>query len=1338
MYRIKTITFINTLLAVSLLMVTSCMDPSIEDELDERPIRLAANRSFDATRAVTTNIQGAVFDAGEQINVWITGESNDVTTTTQIGDFPCVFTTGTASGGSNALTIAADKQPYYHYGKNSVAHIYAAYPANNDVNVTPAMTTFTVQSDQRTVQAYKNSDLMMVPPFDHNKTADIVSLPFKHKMAKLIVTAIADDGVTVDGELTIGGVKRSVDIDVASGDFTSTYHVFDETEGSTTGERSEILMLNGGAVLFPPQEVTAVRFITVTGTKDGVAQAAQFNIMEKTFQEGRVYKLNLHIGKDDFTPNADGSPHVSTITGWSSDFDELTVTPSGGYAGVQIATIDGVVSTMDQTVTADDLEDGCYVHNGTARCPKPAVTYGTTDPVRLIEGADFRFAYIDNVNSGTAIAMVIGQGSYAGLAAMQEFTIKRAKGRIYFDEGSDKTGENAVAFNPDENIGAVVARNTGDGDILYSVIADGDDESTDCASVDPIDGTVIIQNVGKCTILATASSGRNYDYVSPNNTCKYKIHINPKEVKVGNLTVTYAPTEFTFDDTDKKLTSLVVADGEHTLVEDVDYTYTFTNNRHHGDAKLTITGKGNYNESTKIEIAIPINQAKPTITVKETELALGVQTSTAPKTRKKTREATTQDWAASKIRFSLSPTSDVKSNEYVSVNNNGLLTGLKAHPEGGKTTVYVSIVADDSEHHDWVAAEQKSFDVKVYQSDFTFRIKRYSYSDYREPQLHILSDGTPEGAHTEWICPAKGEWQIDCYGAQGGSTPKHTTERTGHRRTSSDWGAAIVAEDAANGYGIYTNQGTGGRGAHIAGRIYLTKNMKLHVNLGQKGRSIYPGEQRLRGTAAEICTVVDQATAYANATGRTPNGNKVNRGKNGGKKNGDLSFIKAGDYEWAAFAWNGGGGMVWGAHNMEHYPELYVQDNWFLGNGAGTGRSVVAVGPDADVAKTGNSYAMFPVTGGGGATDVSLAWDEEGGVYTPPELFVDADRTSNINYSYIDNSNTNGSRTFSFESISPRYTRANGGTFEKWMAAHNMVNREYGVGVQGDDQYKVGLKWKNPAHLFSRIIVAAGGGGALYYDSSNTFGDGGDGGAWEGTRGLFQDYGEGGYINAAGRGGIWQNWKMGSSNSRTNGDDRTDEYTCTGLATNYPSDMVYSDGPLGGGWSGTDGMFGEGGNTFQPGQGCGGGGGGWYGGGAGCEDGSNGPGGGGSSFIWTDQESVRTYVSSQRTQRSNFDINHSVTFGPPKLMYKFYNTIDADYLNYNGFYPEVWHKKAANFYKFMPTNSTVKAEKNQSDGRKSELGIECPFFHQIVTKDAGANAGDGWAKITLVEIDDEQ
>ena len=1326
----------------TILIVFSCVDPDLESEIDERPILLMAGKAYDPTRAVveTTELQSTMFEEGEKINVWITGESDDVTTTTEIGDYPCVFTTREAVDGKNLLDISPEKQPYYHVGRNSRAHIFAAYPANEQVNVTLEMTKFTVQSDQTTPEGYKNSDLMMVEPFDHNKTANIVNLPFKHKMTKLIVNAIGDSDdnntITIDNVVTIGYIQRSVDIDVANGrlllstdpQHAGEYAVSDDNPNEPT--QRTIQILNGGAALFPPQFLrSATGFIKVTGTLNGTPATALFDIINKNFEEGRVYKLNLHIGKDNFTPNSDNSPNTSTITGWSEDYDELTVTPSGGYAGVQIATIDGHVAEMDNTLTPDEIKDGNYLYTGKPCCPRPQVTYGTTDPKVLTEGIDFRYVYVDNVNAGTnSQVMVLGIGSYAGLAALKPFRIERATAKISFAENSDTI----VAFNPDENIGFKRLINTGDGNVTYSVIADGEDEDAGCASVDPVDGVVTLQNQGKCTIKATAATGRNYDYPGEDNTCTYKLTIQPREVKVGNLTVTYEPLFFTFDGTEKKMTKLVVADDEHTLVEGVDYTYTFKDKEgryegapvHHGTALLTVTGKGNYDKNTKIEIEIPINQAKPTLTVKTTDLALGQYKAAAPKDRRKTREATTEEWAKANIRYSLSASEDVTENTYVRVGKkNGLLTGLAVHStentSDGSTTVYVNVDADTSQYHDWVAADQKSFNVKVYQSDFTFKIKRYAYSDYREPQLHIESDGIPEGAHTRWVCPAKGEWQIDCYGAQGGTTPKYTTERLNHYRTQANSAGPVIKQ------GEYPNQGQGGRGAHIAGRIKLPKGMVLHVNLGQKGRVVYPGEQRLRGTESEICTVVSKANLTTTAGSSTKNGNMVNRGHSGGKVNGNLGYIKAGDYEWAAFAWNGGGGMIWGAHHMYQFPWFYVQDNYWLGNCGTTARSPAAVTAEAMGSfanQMGQSFAMFPITGGGGATDVSLAWDEDGGVYTPPTTYTEAELTSTEKYTYSDQN-----RAFSYDASKYDYR------FEKWMTAHNMVNREYGVGVNGDDKNMVGLQWKNPAHLYSRIIVAGGGGGALYYDSSNTFGDGGNGGAWEGTRGLWQDYGEGGYINAGGRGGIMRNWKMGTESHRQ--DNRVSEYNCSGQSTTYPSDLCYNDGPNGGGWSGTDGMFGEGGNTFQPAQGCGGGGGGWYGGGAGNEDYDNGPGGGGSSFLWTDKESLHTYVSSAQVPRSAFTytgINHTVSWGSERKLYENYDYLDVDYKNYNGFEPEKWHKKAANFYQFMPTNATARLT------RGSNLGIECPFFHQVVTKDAGANAGDGWAKITLVEIDDDQ
>ena len=1378
--------------AAMTIVVAACVDRDLEDEFDETPIRFSAQQSFSATRAVTTNVQDALFDSGEEINIFLKASADGGETWTEKiydknGDeisYPIVYTAQASTGTTNQLTPKAgiSKQPYYPLNpvngsaSDVKAEIFAAYPNT----VTASTSVFTVQTDQTTKENYKASDLMLVKPFDHAKNKEVVTLPFKHKMAKLIINAIADDGVEIDDVITVSDIYGSVKMDFNNGDLDygtvgwvdeKSLPIVGDADGKIADDEENpastttITMLNGGAVVFPAQYIAqATNFITIKGKdKNRKEQTAQFGILDKTFYEGRVYKLNIHIGSVAFNPNKDGSPHLTVITGWSEDYDELTLTPEKGYRNVSIDDIDGKLILEGSSVSGTCDSDGgaveevfneetpsqslgnYYVYskdadnNPIACCPTPKVIYegdeseGIAD-IELTAGTDFRYVYVDNKRAGDkAQVMIVGTGSYVGLAALKPYTIRRAKGKISFPEGSDKTSDNAVDYEPDQSIPLVSAINTGDGVVTYSVIADGEDETTDCASVDPVDGIVTMQSIGKCTIKATAVSGRNFDYPEPDNTCTYKVEIKVKKVQKGNLTITYEPHSFTYDGTEKQLTKLVVADGEHTLAEGEDYEYTLTDSLgryeglpiHHGTALLTIKGKGNYDKNTKIEIGIPIKQATPTLTVKETDMALGEYRAAAPKDRRKTREATTEEWAQNSIRYSVSATENTKDNDVLTVTDKGLLTGkvlkeeIDDQPVAAKsTTVYVQVAADESTYQDWKASEQKSFKVTVYRSDFTFKIKRYTISPYREKQLHIMSDGVPEGAHTVWNCPAKGDWQIDCYGAQGGDTPKYTTEKVGVRRTTAP---AIVDT-------TYANQGHGGRGAHIAGRINLPKNQVLHVNLGQKGRNIYPGEQRLRWKTQP------SGTASALKTG--------NRGSNGGKVNGDLSTLKAGDYEWAAFAWNGGGGFIWGGRCMI-YVTFYNQDNSWVGHEGASALSPLANGTTGSATGSGQSYASFPITGGGGATDVSLAWDDEGGVYTPPTTYTDDDRSSTTQFSYVDNSRTDGTLTFTYDpSVSPKYTRKSGGTFEKWMTAHNMVNREKGVGTKGetgteedkksDANREVGLQWKNPAHLYSRIIVAGGGGGALYYDSNDVFGDGGNGGVWEGTRGLRQDYGEGGYINAGGRGGIWTNWKMGGTRRD---DDRTSEWVASSSTTNYPSDLTYNDGGNGGGWTGTDGMFGEGGTTFQPAQGCGGGGGGWYGGGAGNEDYDNGPGGGGSSFMWTDKESLHTYVSSSQVARSAFTntgINHTVQWGASRLLYQNYDYLDVDYKTYNGFSPEKWHKKASNFYQFMPTNETARS------GRGSNLGIECPFFHEVVTKDTGANSGDGWAKITLVEIDEDQ
>ena len=240
------------LLATTVLSAASCADVMTEDDIFGKPIRLSAGRSFDFTRAAT-DIQGPVFDANEEVNVFIKGTSETVTTPTAIGSYPTVFTTSqpvsSVDGEYNELEPPAGATPHYLEGNSSKITVTACYPKE----VTASTTTFTVKEDQTSDADYKASDLMMVVPNDYNKNNETIKLPFEHKMAKLIISAIGDPGVTMDGTITLGsttgvglgsGIYRSVDISVENGDFTTPLNY---NTNAGLSNKGPIVMTNGGA-----------------------------------------------------------------------------------------------------------------------------------------------------------------------------------------------------------------------------------------------------------------------------------------------------------------------------------------------------------------------------------------------------------------------------------------------------------------------------------------------------------------------------------------------------------------------------------------------------------------------------------------------------------------------------------------------------------------------------------------------------------------------------------------------------------------------------------------------------------------------------------------------------------------------------------------------------------------------------------------------------------------------------------------------------------------------------------------------------------------------------------
>ena len=1147
----------SLLSAAAVISLNACADYVDVEDVEGKPIRLAAGRAFDPTRAAT-DIQGPVFEAGEKVNVFIKGTSSTQTDAVAIGDYPTEFTTSAAVNDKNELTPPSGETPHYLIGSSSEITVTAAYP-NTVVSTT---TDFTVKYDQTSDDDYKASDLMLVKPVTHSKSDEIINLPFQHKMAKLIISAIGDPGITMDGTLTIGsttdagegsGVFRTVNISVENGDYAAP---LDYTSNAHLSNKGSIVMSNGGAVLIPPQTVTTADFIVVTGhtNADPTTRKCHFAINTKKFEAGKTYKLTLAISEDNFTT-------PETITGWTNDYGELTLMPSGGYKGVSIDAMEAVT------------------YSGDYFTPKPTVWYGTLDKIQLREGAtkDFIYNYVDNKNAGNAQVLVIGQNYYAGLAAVQGFTIQKAPGKVFFPEGTVRDGDDhtGIEFELNKSLDAIKAQNTAlsnttkkaDGEITYSAEGETPGSSTDVISVDPIDGTVVIQNIGTAYVRATTPSGlisgQNYYYTDGtgdtqvNNTDRYKVVVKAKPATETTLHVSFdtgntitssedAATGkatnqyFVYNGQEQRLASLTVSDGEFTLAQGTDYDYTLTNNKDRGNAVLTITGKKNYN--AEFTVNVPIYQAQPTITVDLADLTMGIHQNTAPKNRRKSRVATTESWASTNLKYSLSSSSSgysydstnkIYSNDVLSVNQNGLITGLSE----GTATIYVDVLADASDKENWKAATQKSFTVTVVNSDFDFNLYRNGSGNvtYNYATSGTLNTSTKRvvysAAYSQWICPASGIWQLDCYGAQGASTPPNTKKD----------GTGIVC----------LNRGKGGRGAHIAGRIYLKKNQVLYVTVGEQGRNVYQGETR------------------------------------------NQTQVPSGKYELCEFAWNGGGNVLWGG---------YQSRNLNTSNAS--------------------TYAVvYPISGGGGATDISL------------------------NY----------------------------GTYA---GGKNMVGYNANTPVAA-------LAWKSPQHLYSRIIVAGGGGGALYYASPNEagYGDGGDGGAFEGRDGLFNDHGNGGALDHGGFGGLIKNYWIANN---------------SGTTITPTEGAVYDDGPYAGGWSGSDGMFGEGGYyTCTPeGNGCGGGG--WYGGGAAGQSGQNGTGGGGSSYMWT--SSMAKYYTTASSMKTTYSAANVSFFDAPSAKY-----------------PD-----------FVPTTDT---------GSSNYI----PYFSEKpeeVIADAGARAGDGKAMITAVELED--
>ncbi len=288
--------------AAAALALAACSNDS-ETENWNGEIRLRSGLDVQQTTRAATDIQGAQFDNGESVDVYI-NENTDGTPTTSYLQ-PLTYTTD-GNGGMTPQT-----QPYYPTSGNGV-NIYAIYPSG-----TKAGELFTVQADQSADANYKKSDLMYGKPAQNpvSRTSSPVNINFSHLLSKVTVVLESGNGNPDLNEavVTLKDVKLSAT-------FTATAESGSVSEA--TGDATDIKVmtaannaLSGSAVVVP--QTLGTSFIEVKLKDGGVLTSSNLKdesdnpISDVVLTSGKEYKYTI-------TVNVTSLEVTSSISNWSN------------------------------------------------------------------------------------------------------------------------------------------------------------------------------------------------------------------------------------------------------------------------------------------------------------------------------------------------------------------------------------------------------------------------------------------------------------------------------------------------------------------------------------------------------------------------------------------------------------------------------------------------------------------------------------------------------------------------------------------------------------------------------------------------------------------------------------------------------------------------------------------------------------------------------------------------------------------------------------------------------------------------------------------------------------
>ena len=323
-------------------------------------------------------------------------------------------------------------------------------------------------------------------------------------------------------------------------------------------------------------------------------ESIELDHSELYLEPGETEALNATVLPDNATNK--------TVTWSSSDEDVASVGSDGSVTAVADGTATITATAEDGGLTASctvtvktpaaeptdlagavadgtaqvSIEDG-LIYNGTAQVPQVTITY-QGEPLKA--GADFSVTCSDNINAGTATAVINGKGEYTG-SFTRTFTIAQASIQ------SAQMGNLSVR------------RYTGDAHTPEPVLKIGSTTLTKGT-----DYTLTYENninAGMATVIATGKG--NYK-----DSTRRTFVITP--TVITNTTVS-SVKDVIYTGAEQKPSVTITFNGR-TLTAGTDYTLGYSNNVNAGKGVITITGRGNFTGSGTINFTIkpsPIDEA---------------------------------------------------------------------------------------------------------------------------------------------------------------------------------------------------------------------------------------------------------------------------------------------------------------------------------------------------------------------------------------------------------------------------------------------------------------------------------------------------------------------------------------------------------------------------------------------------------------------------------------------------------------------------------------------------------------------------------------------------------